>query len=146
MLTMKEAERELKPFHETIVEAILIATNEELVMLAFQLKRTLVPANHDQIITAWSLRLRQMCWDEEDDLGVPASLLLQRRLAEEGAVKRNRARQGIELHELQEAMEAFLTTSHNHHLSGNGSMVSWHICLRKQLEELHRLTARALGK
>ncbi len=145
MQSKSKTEVEFRPFHETIVEDILTATNEELIFIASQLKKSLIPANHEEIIRAWHHRRKWMRWADEDDLGVPASLLWQKEAAEEKAARQSK-QVGIELHGLQEAMEAFLATSHNHHLSGNGSMVSWHTRLRGQLEKLHQLTTRALGK
>src|SRR3989338_6785420 len=132
---------ELRPSHETIVEMILVATNEELVFLASYLKRTFIPDNHDQIIAAWNQRRKQMCWHEED-LGVPTNLLLQKQVVEAKTVRQNH-QPGIDLGELQKAMETFLAISHN---GGMASMVSWHVRLRERMENLHRLLSRALGK
>ena len=69
---------EFRPFHETIVEDIRNATNERLRFIASQLKKTVIPANHDAISEVWDQRRKWMGWAEEDDLGVPASLLRQK--------------------------------------------------------------------
>lgn len=137
----------LGPFHQTIVEDIFIATNEQMAFIAVQLKRTDIPLKAiDDIILAWDARRKALCWNEEEDLGVPASLVMQKQIAEEKAVKRQNLGPGIELGELQKAMETFLSNSHNQNLSGNGSLIScWHYRLQQQLVEIYRLTARALG-
>lgn len=137
----KVAEKVLRPFHETIVNDILKATNEELVFIASQLKKSIVPTNHDQIIEAWNMRRKAMCWGDDLDLGVSASLLQQKQTAE---AKAKQDKPGIELGNLQEQMEIFLALSHNHGLTN--SLVSWHIRLREQLQNLHRLISQALGK
>lgn len=137
-----EAGHLLRPFHETIVEDILIATNEEMVFIASQLKKSLVPANHDQIIMAWNKRRKVMCWADEQDLEVSASLLRQKQAVEAGAMAVSEP--GVYLGKLQVAAESFLVLSRNGHSSG--SMIPWHVRLREQLQNLHRLTAQALGK
>ena len=49
---------ERRPFHETIVKAITTAHNSEvLYILAWLIKATIIPANHDQIAAAWKERL-----------------------------------------------------------------------------------------
>ena len=130
-----------RPYHETIVEDILVATNEGLVFIAGQLKKNIIPANHDQIIEAWNKRRHQMCWGDLD-LGVPAALLRQKEIVEAKTVWQNR-QPGIELGELQNAMETFLSLSYG---NGHHSMTSWHVRLRERLESLHRLLSQTLGK
>lgn len=47
---------ELRPFHETIVDAIRSVRNKDLVQLALLgnlIRGTRIPAGHDEIIAAW---------------------------------------------------------------------------------------------
>ncbi len=137
-------EVEFRPFHETVLEDIGGATNEEMSFIARQLKRTTIPAHAvEPIIMVWGLRRKQLCWAYREDLGVPASLLKQKRAAEEKTAQQNQ-RPGVELHELHNAMEIFLATSHNHSMSS--STFSWHVRLWERMENLHRLLSRVLGK
>jgi len=63
---------ELKPFHETIVDAIYLAiSSEEMTCLARLIKSTKIPKNHDEILKAWQFATKLMCC-QTNDLGVPA--------------------------------------------------------------------------
>lgn len=66
------------PFHETIVNAILYASDiNQIECLAKLIKETKIPKNHDTIITAWRKRLEEL--DRSDiDLGVCSNLLEQK--------------------------------------------------------------------
>ncbi len=139
----KGQELQTRPFHEVVMEDIGKATTiRELWPISFQLKRITIPAGEvDKIFAGWSKRCIEL-GTSDLHFGVGSVLLQQKEAAQEKAARG--FQQGVELHELQAAMEAFLALSHNHHLSG--SLVSWHHRLRVQLQNLHKLLSRALGK
>lgn len=82
MSTSTECVVEFRPIHETIVASISRANSTiDMSNLAYLIKRTLIPKNHDAIIEAWKKKcqeIRLFC----TDLGVPESVLRQKRTAE----------------------------------------------------------------
>jgi len=50
-------EPKLRPFHETIVDAMKGATLFQLEIIIVLLETTVIPKNHDQIVTTW----REQC-------------------------------------------------------------------------------------
>lgn len=70
-----------RPFHETVVDAIRIASSVELQFLGSIIRETNIPGNHDQIIAAWNKRRKELCWDDDEDFGIPEDLLYQKRVA-----------------------------------------------------------------
>lgn len=71
-----------RPFHESIVETIVEAGNngsgcEVWLCLARLIRTTKIPKGHDEIIAAWRNK------NLDDDLGVTASLLEQKKEAAE---------------------------------------------------------------
>ena len=81
--TAADATAEPRPFHETIIKVIGIASKLELECLAHFIKLTKVPANHDAIIAAWNTR-RQEVWEGTDgNFGVLTYLLAQKHAASE---------------------------------------------------------------
>lgn len=68
---------ELRPFHETVVQAILMASVGEWGCLAMLIKTTKIPKNHDMIVKAWGTRSETL--GLHDNLGVPESVLQQKR-------------------------------------------------------------------
>ena len=81
MTTVQTARR---PFHESIIQAIHWASSEELrYCVARIIKMTKIPKGHDEIIEAWNQRRRELNWSDNEDLGVPADLLEQKREAAE---------------------------------------------------------------
>lgn len=63
-----------QPFHETIVDAIRLASTTDLECLATLIKETSIPKNHDEIIAVWKQRSEGIGWGDTD-LGVSANLL-----------------------------------------------------------------------
>jgi len=72
---------ETKPFHESIVEAISMASSRDMECLATLIKATKIPKGHDNIAAAWNKRRKEMCWGNED-LGVLKALHNQKVVAE----------------------------------------------------------------
>jgi len=71
-----------KHFHDTIMEDISKAGGEDLIRIASQLKRTIIPKDRiDSVIATWIKRCKELGL-EDIDLGVPASLLRQKEIAE----------------------------------------------------------------
>ncbi|MFH1170201.1 MAG: hypothetical protein V1704_01435 [Candidatus Vogelbacteria bacterium] len=86
MVTVTEETEQtgLRPFHETIVEAIeQIWSSEEAGVLARLIKRTKISKDHDKIVTTWKRKLGEF-GQSEDYLDVPANLLEQKKEAEKG--------------------------------------------------------------
>lgn len=82
----KQAEKmeqtKLRPFHETIVDAIEhLWSSDEAVVLAGLIKGTKIPKDHDKIAATWKRKLGEF-GQSEDCLDVPASLLAQKQVAE----------------------------------------------------------------
>jgi hypothetical protein len=83
-----------RPFHETIVEAIDRAYVTDLRCLAFLIKATKIPSNHDEIIAAWEKQLDRLLPLIHGDFDVPADLLGQKqRAAEEERTKAKKKKQ-----------------------------------------------------
>ncbi|MEK7452026.1 MAG: hypothetical protein AAB664_01695 [Patescibacteria group bacterium] len=57
--------QKLRPFHETIVDAITTATSSQLVIIRTILKTTVIPKDWDIIIAAWQERCKDMRFDDE---------------------------------------------------------------------------------
>ena len=73
--------KKLRPFHETIIDAIQnISRAEELVLLAKLIKTTKIPKDHDKIIKAWNDAEKKV-FGLSGSLGVRASLLEQKQEA-----------------------------------------------------------------
>ncbi len=95
---MTEKAQKRRPFHETIVDAIGGMTSiydlHLPAVLAKLIKETRIPAGHDEIILAWRQQFAKMhkaqgqVWREGDNLGVVASLLEQKKEAEDKAAKK----------------------------------------------------------
>lgn len=50
------SDKPLRPFHESIIDAIRTASISDLLCLATLIKHTFIPANHEAIITSWQER------------------------------------------------------------------------------------------
>lgn len=75
---MQTEPNELRPFHETIVDALLRAeTVAELNCLGLLIKTTKIPKDHDKIVAAWC-KAAGNCSAFGNHLGVPANLLKQK--------------------------------------------------------------------
>lgn len=123
----------LRPFHETIVEAIRRASSAELECLATLIKGTEVSKGCDEIIVAWNERRKEMCWGDED-LGVPAILLEQKNF--------EREKKSINLDDLQQEVEKLLSLLTVREFG----LMTWHEFVRERLDNLHKITSQALGK
>lgn len=70
-----------RPFHETIVDALLhLSDEDQLDSMGLLILMTKIPKNHDAIITAWQGALKR--FGGLDLLGVVDDLLLQKKEAE----------------------------------------------------------------
>jgi hypothetical protein len=67
---------ELTPFHESIVSTINMAGIGEMQGLAYLIRGTKIPKNHDAIVAAWQKRIREVGLNS--DLEVVASVLEQK--------------------------------------------------------------------
>ncbi len=67
----------LRPFHESIVDAINRASSAELECLATLIKATKIPKNHDKIIETWEKRCAEMLLGDEK-FGVPENIRKQK--------------------------------------------------------------------
>lgn len=133
----------LRPFHETIVEAICRAQRlMEMECLATLIKATKIPKGHDEIIVAW----RGQCTQFGDDdykydtelFGVPAYLLAQK----ESAAKEFEGRKNVDLDELrlQVGRMSFLFRN------SRPGLPTWEEGFDDCVQKLHTLTSRVLGK
>jgi hypothetical protein len=86
----QEQEMPLRPFHETIIDAINMIGAEPRHtaddvdsarrLIAFLIKTTKIPKGHDQIIDAWEKRMARFGWVWPDP-SIKASLLKQKEIA-----------------------------------------------------------------
>lgn len=83
---MSDQEKNLRPFHETIVDAIKGASSQELALIATLLKKTVIPKNHSQIIKAWNEQAKAMCCSDGFE-GVVESLQRQKNLHDPPVMK-----------------------------------------------------------
>ncbi len=65
-------EKKEKPFHESILDSIVMARQLDLPQLAKIIKDTVIPENHDVIIKAWQEKI--IGFGLGDDYGIPESL------------------------------------------------------------------------
>lgn len=72
----------VRPFHETVVEAIHRASSAELGCLALLINATRIPKNHDEIIAAWNRRRESIGWEGENVFDVVTNVLEQKQEAE----------------------------------------------------------------
>lgn len=83
----KKTAGEFRPFHETILEIIdRVSCTTELRLLAELIYRTKIPKGHDEIAAAWCKRCKDIFESLHcvvDYLSVPASLVEQKRAADE---------------------------------------------------------------
>lgn len=130
-----------RPFHETIVDAIHDAeiTDAVVDLLAFLIKETTIPAGHDEIIAVWNEQTQGII-GKNDDPDVTTSLLGQKRAAEEKAKHVMTRGDVVELRTEARQLALFLQNL------GFGQTITLCGELREQLELVHRLTSRALGK
>ena len=68
----------LRPFHETIVDAINSASGDGLETLMALVSKTKIPANHDAIIKAFKDQKRGFNWPEEAGNDMVEILLQQK--------------------------------------------------------------------
>lgn len=129
----------LRPFHETVVEAILCASGTRMADLAKLIKTTKIPRGHNEIIAAWNVRKKAMCWDSEKLGGVVASLLQQKAEAEAEVAK---ASADIDLDGLQVEAEKLLALLNDRETG----LSSWWTFLEERLWNLHKLTSQVLDK
>lgn len=66
----------LKPFHDSIVDAINRADAAAMSVLAQHIKETKVPKGHDAIVEAWTAKVAELGLN--DDLGVADSVMAQK--------------------------------------------------------------------
>ena len=78
----------LKPFHESVVDAINCAGVADLHVLAELIKRTKIPKNHDAIALEWADQHKKHRINIE--YGVVESVLAQKRVVEEEAAKKDK--------------------------------------------------------
>lgn len=133
--TEQAAER---PFHETIVKAILRAYGDELQCLATLIRETKIPEGHDEIIAAWNQRRQMMGWGGHD-LGVSASLLEQKQAS---VKKSDGEKKSVSLDDLQQEIEKLLALLKDR----QPGLMTWNEFMQKRLQNLHKLTSQALGK
>lgn len=139
-MSKEQVEKKLRPYHETVKDAIRRSTNEGLSDLATLIKETKIPDDQvdqiDGIILAWREKLHAMCWGDID-LGVPAALLKQKEAA---LAKREVAGSGgiVKLEELAVEAEGlhFLLSDRN---LGDSA---WLQRFREQVYRLHKLLSR----
>lgn len=82
------AQKKRRPFHETIVDAIDNAnSSNEMFCLANLIKATEIPEGHGKIIAAWKKQMQEI-YIGDDDLGVPADLLEQKKAAAKKKTKK----------------------------------------------------------
>lgn len=67
---------QLKPFHESIVPVINMAEVGTMQTLAYLIRETKIPKNHDAIVAAWQKRIAEVGLNS--DLDVSASVLAQK--------------------------------------------------------------------
>lgn len=68
----------LRPFDETIVDALADATVQQMQCLADLIKNTKISRNHDKILAAWNTRARLLSvTGRVEDYGVTSYLLQQ---------------------------------------------------------------------
>ena len=76
----------LKPFHESVVDAINCAGVADLHVLAELIKRTKIPKNHDAIALEWADRRKKHRINIE--YGVVCSVMAQKKDVEAEAAKK----------------------------------------------------------
>ena len=135
----------LRPFHETIVDAIeRVDDTRGLALLSLLIKETKIPKGHDEIIAAWRKQCGQLGdddWHIDPEVsGVLAHLRAQKQAAEEKAASEKKS---INLDELQRETEKLLALLNDRQ---PGFFITWHEFLHEQLQALHKLTSQALGK
>jgi hypothetical protein len=88
---------DLKPFHESLVEAIKrVRDGNDFSVLAGLIRTTKIPAGHDEILAAWEERTQQLPgasakhWDEDGYLGIPGFLRKQKMAAEAIAIAKGK--------------------------------------------------------
>jgi hypothetical protein len=69
-----------KPFHESAVEAIGVASIEEIACIGCLLMITKIPKDHDKIICAWNARCKELDWHKLET-EVAEDLLVQKKEA-----------------------------------------------------------------
>lgn len=140
---MGTEEKKYRPFHESVIEIIQIASYEELTCIGMILRSTKIPKNHDAIIEAWQKRRNKVRTTPLSDvgLGVVENLLEQKRIAESEATSES-TKEGIDLDELQKEVEKLLALLNDRQTGTMG----WHGFMKERLEDLHTLTSKALGK
>ena len=76
-----------QPFHVTIIYAINRASIEQMNSLAHQIKETIIPENHVEIMKAWKTRCDEIGFDQVNRTDVLTDLLDQMK-SPETSVKR----------------------------------------------------------
>ena len=139
---------ELRPFHETIVEAIEKASNlDEVGCLTELLQNTKVPQNHGAIIAAinenWERWLCDDGWKNYVDQ-LKASLRQQKKKAESeaAAAKASVEKKSFNLDELQQETEKLLALLKDR----QPGLMTWNEFLCERLRNLYELTSRAVSK
>ncbi|MEK7163298.1 MAG: hypothetical protein AAB775_01120 [Patescibacteria group bacterium] len=104
---------------------------------------TNIPKGHDEIITAWNRRRRDMLWGTED-LGVPAYLHAQKLVAMEKSndTLGTGEKRSVNLDELQQETKKLLALLKDR----QPGLMTWNEFLWQRLQNLHKLTSQALGK
>jgi hypothetical protein len=81
------AESTLKPFHESVVDAINRATiRNELGVLAMLISETKIPKGHDAIVEAWTAKCQELGYN--DPLDVSDGVLAQKHVEEAKAAEK----------------------------------------------------------
>ncbi|PKM91289.1 hypothetical protein CVU82_01675 [Candidatus Falkowbacteria bacterium HGW-Falkowbacteria-1] len=73
----------LKPFHESIVDAIDLCQEKDIFILSSILVNTKIPKNHNVIIAAWEKKIEELSCPDYD---VVDAILEQKKEAEEKSV------------------------------------------------------------
>lgn len=138
----------LRPFHETIVDAIeRVDCTRELALLSLLIKETEIPKGHEKIIVTWRNRCEQLGDGDQgidpEISGVPVNLLAQKQVAEAKAAEKSGCeKKSVNLDELQRETEKLLALLKEREIG----YAAWYMCLHDHLESLHKLTSQALGK
>jgi len=78
MAMAKKKETARKPFHESIVEAIRMASSMDLTFIGVVLMATVIPQGHDEIAGAWMKRCAEMRWHPANTALVAHDILQQK--------------------------------------------------------------------
>lgn len=128
----------LRPFHETIVEAIRRASLRNLMCLATLIKATKIPKGHKEIIEAWNARCKEVFsedFDVTDNLLDQKLATAEKRAAEKAGGEEKKSELRKEIEELFDSVQ-----SHYYELMGQRKRA------HSEFEKLRQLVSQVLGK